>query len=50
MRKIVGLINLASSSRCKLGKEGKFPKRIKIGATAYRLSEVQAWIRGEWLI
>ncbi|TGI06558.1 AlpA family phage regulatory protein, partial [Escherichia coli] len=25
-------------------------KRIKIGSTAvaYRLSEVQAWIRGEW--
>ncbi|ELK1122820.1 AlpA family phage regulatory protein, partial [Escherichia coli] len=27
-------------------------KRIKIGSTAvaYRLSEVQAWIRGEWVV
>ncbi|WP_283667507.1 helix-turn-helix transcriptional regulator [Escherichia coli] len=44
------LTTLANSTRWKLEKEGKFPKRIKIGATAvaYRLSEVQAWIKGEW--
>ncbi|WP_337036870.1 helix-turn-helix transcriptional regulator [Enterobacter asburiae] len=44
------LTTLANSTRWKLEKEGKFPKRIKIGATAvaYRLSEIQAWIRGDW--
>ena len=44
------LTTLANSTRWKLEKEGKFPKRIKIGSTAVacRLSEVQAWIRGEW--
>lgn len=44
------LTTLANSTSWKLEKDGKFPKRIKIGATAvgYRLSEVQAWIKGEW--
>lgn len=52
MRNSVGLTTLANSTRWKLEKEGKFPKRIKIGATAvaYSLSEVQDWIRGEWFI
>lgn len=44
------LTTLANSTRWKLEKEGKFPKRRKIGSTAvaYRLAEIQAWIRGEW--
>lgn len=44
------LTTLANSSRWKMEKTGKFPCRIKIGerAAGYRLSEVQAWIRGEW--
>ena len=35
---------LTNSTRWKLEKEGTFPKRIKIGATAvaYRISEIQA--------
>ncbi|EBY8083581.1 AlpA family phage regulatory protein [Salmonella enterica] len=34
----------------KAEKENRFPKRVKIGprAVAWRLSEVQAWIRGDW--
>ena len=42
---------LTTLANRKLEKEGKFPKRIKIGATAvaYRLSEIQAWIRGYWI-
>ncbi|MBZ7296943.1 MULTISPECIES: helix-turn-helix transcriptional regulator [Klebsiella pneumoniae complex] len=46
------LTTLVNSTRWKLERKGKFPKRIKIGATtvAYRLSEVQAWIRGvNWI-
>ncbi|ELZ1119596.1 AlpA family phage regulatory protein, partial [Escherichia coli] len=41
---------LANSTRWKMEQAGKFPRRIKIGerAAGYRLSEVQAWIRGEW--
>jgi prophage regulatory protein len=52
VRNSVGLTTLANSTRWKLEKDGQFPKRIKIGATAvaYSLSEVQAWIRGEWFI
>lgn len=40
------LTTLANSTCWKLEKEGKFPKRIKIGYTAlvYRLSEIQ--VRG----
>ncbi|RWT79142.1 hypothetical protein DN595_12325 [Enterobacter cloacae] len=39
-----------NSTRWRMEQEGKFPKRIKIGpsAVAYRLSEVQAWIKGKW--
>lgn len=45
------LTTLANTTRWHLEKTGKFPKRIKLGprAAGYRLSEVQAWIRGEWL-
>lgn len=44
------MTTLANSTRWNLEREDKFPKRIKIGskAVAYRLSEVQAWIRGDW--
>lgn len=44
------MTTLSNSTRWRMEHEGKFPKRIKIGpsAVAYRLSEVQAWIRGEW--
>lgn len=44
------LTTLANSTRWRMEKEGKFPQRQKLGArsVAYRLSEVQAWIRGEW--
>ncbi|HBY6201958.1 AlpA family phage regulatory protein [Klebsiella pneumoniae] len=44
------MTTLSNSTRWRMEQEGKFPKRIKIGpsAVAYRLSEVQAWIRGEW--
>lgn len=44
------LTTLANSTRWHLEREGKFPIRRKIGtsAVAYRLSEVQAWISGEW--
>ncbi|MEG2265161.1 AlpA family phage regulatory protein [Citrobacter arsenatis] len=44
------LTTLANRTFWKLEKEGKFPERIKIGATAvtYHLSEMQAWIRGKW--
>lgn len=45
------LTTLSNTTRWRMEKEGKFPKRIKIGVTAvaYRLSEVQVWIRGEWM-
>lgn len=44
------MTTLSNSTRWRMEQEGKFPKRIKIGpsAVAYRLSEVQSWIRGEW--
>lgn len=44
------LTTLANSTRWELERDGKFPKRRKIGPSAvgWRLSEVQAWIRGEW--
>lgn len=44
------MTTLSNSTRWRMEREGTFPKRIKIGpsAVAYRLSEVQAWIRGEW--
>ncbi|WP_140405259.1 helix-turn-helix transcriptional regulator, partial [Klebsiella pneumoniae] len=44
------MTTLSNSTRWRMEQEGKFPKRIKIGpsAVAYRLSEVQVWIRGEW--
>lgn len=44
------MTTLSNSTRWRMEQEGKFPKRIKIGpsAVAYRLSEVQAWIKGEW--
>lgn len=46
------LTTLANSTRWKAGEGRKISKRIKIGSTAvaYRLSEVQAWIRGEWVV
>ncbi len=46
----IALTTLANSTRWKMEQAGKFPRRIKIGerAAGYRLSEVQAWIRGEW--
>ena len=44
------MTTLSNSTRWRMEQEGKFPKRIKIGpsAVAYRLSEVQAWIKGDW--
>lgn len=44
------LSGLSHSARYKAEKEGRFPKRVKIGlsSVAWRLSELQAWIRGEW--
>lgn len=44
------MTTLSNSTRWRMEQEGKFPKRIKIGpsAVAYRLSEIQAWVRGEW--
>ncbi|ELN2578450.1 AlpA family phage regulatory protein [Enterobacter kobei] len=44
------LSGLSHSTRYKAEKEGRFPKRVKIGgaAVAWRLSELQAWIRGDW--
>ncbi|MFP2504493.1 helix-turn-helix transcriptional regulator [Buttiauxella gaviniae] len=44
------LTGLSHSGRWKAEKEGRFPKRVKIGlaSVAWRLSEIQAWIRGEW--
>ncbi|EMH4918887.1 AlpA family phage regulatory protein [Serratia marcescens] len=44
------MTTLSNSTRRRMEQEGKFPKRIKIGpsAVAYRVSEVQTWIRGEW--
>ncbi|MHC5175468.1 helix-turn-helix transcriptional regulator [Serratia rhizosphaerae] len=44
------LTTLANSSRWKLEKDGEFPRRVKLGprSAGWRLSEVQAWIRGEW--
>ena len=46
------LTMLSNTTRWRLEKEGKFPKRRKLGrnATGYLLSEVQAWVRGEWLV
>ena len=44
------MTTLANSTRWNLEKGGKFPPRRKIGPSAvgYRLSEIQAWIRGDW--
>lgn len=44
------ITTLANSTRWHMEKDGTFPKRVKVGvkAVAYRLSEVQAWVRGEW--
>lgn len=44
------MTTLSNSTRWRMEQEGKFPKRIKIGpsAVAYRLSEVQAWVKGSW--
>ncbi|NTZ36198.1 AlpA family phage regulatory protein [Enterobacter sp. JMULE2] len=41
---------LAHTSRWRLEKVGKFPKRRKLGAKAvgWSLAEIQAWIRGDW--
>ncbi|MGR1000859.1 helix-turn-helix transcriptional regulator [Escherichia coli] len=49
-KECIALTTLANSTRWKMEQAGKFPRRIKIGerAAGYRLSEVQAWIRGEW--
>ncbi|KAB8312285.1 AlpA family phage regulatory protein [Erwinia endophytica] len=45
------LTTLGNATRWRMEKDGKFPKRIKIGerAAAYRLSEIKAWIAGEWV-
>lgn len=49
-KECIALTTQANSTRWKMEQAGKFPRRIKIGerAAGYRLSEVQAWIRGEW--
>ncbi|EAN5736061.1 AlpA family phage regulatory protein [Salmonella enterica] len=33
-----------------MGERGEFPKRLRLGgkSVGWRLSEVQAWIKGEW--
>lgn len=45
------MTTLSNSTRWRMEQEGKFLKRIKIGpsAVAYRLSEIQAWVRREWV-
>ncbi|HBC1013500.1 TPA: AlpA family phage regulatory protein, partial [Escherichia coli] len=44
------LTTLPWKVRRALEKEGKFPARIRISPNfvAWRLSEVQAWVKGEW--
>ncbi|UCQ40468.1 AlpA family phage regulatory protein [Edwardsiella piscicida] len=44
------MTTLSNSTRWRMEREGRFPPRRKIGPTAvaYRVSEIQAWIRGEW--
>ncbi|EAX7730678.1 AlpA family phage regulatory protein [Salmonella enterica] len=36
--------------RARIEKAGEFPKRLHLGgrSVGWRLSEVQAWIKGEW--
>lgn len=44
------LTSLDRTHRALMEKEGRFPKKVQISPAfkAYRLSEVQAWISGEW--
>lgn len=41
---------LSFNSRLRMEKRGEFPKRLHLGGkvVGWRLSEVQAWIKGEW--
>ncbi|EAM9431948.1 AlpA family phage regulatory protein [Salmonella enterica] len=44
------LTGTSLNSRSRLEKMGMFPKRLHLGgkSVGWRLSEVQAWIKGEW--
>ncbi|HFW3182511.1 TPA: helix-turn-helix transcriptional regulator [Salmonella enterica subsp. enterica serovar Java] len=44
------LTGLHRRTLCDMGKRGEFPKRLHLGpkSIGWRLSEVQAWIKGEW--
>lgn len=44
------ITSLGKTTIWTLEKDGKFPKRRKVGpkASGWLLSEVQAWIRGDW--
>ncbi|EOV0286476.1 helix-turn-helix transcriptional regulator [Salmonella enterica] len=44
------LTGLHQRTRCDMEKRGEFPKRIHLGVkvVGWRLSEVQAWVKGEW--
>ncbi|PHM68586.1 helix-turn-helix transcriptional regulator [Xenorhabdus kozodoii] len=44
------LTSIGQRQRVLLEKKGQFPARIKVGpqTIVYRLSEIQAWIKGTW--
>ena len=44
------LSGLSLNSRSRMEKKSEFPKRLHLGGktVGWRLSEVQAWIKGEW--
>lgn len=44
------LTGLHQRTRCDMEKRGEFPKRLRLGghAVGWRLSEIQAWVKGEW--
>ncbi|EAM9431639.1 AlpA family phage regulatory protein [Salmonella enterica] len=44
------LTGLAESTCVAMEKRGDFPKRVHISnkSVAWKLSEIQAWIKGEW--
>ncbi|EJY9247336.1 AlpA family phage regulatory protein [Salmonella enterica] len=49
-RECAWLTGLHERTRCNMEKRGEFPERLRLGghAVGWRLSEVQAWIKGEW--
>lgn len=44
------MTNIGASTRHYMTKTGRFPQRYEYGPKTklYRLSEVQAWVKGEW--